>query len=165
MRVSDRLVARTALATPSAQDVVGSLKVGRATAQGRLVRLPLSMPRADPAIRQYQLAFRLENLISMKGDDVLLTTPSSQMVRVTDFVPRFPPSYGDGPSLLVGNGPWDKSTSTPLSCVLSSPAFDGGLNTNFIYQYPFVTLHRFPGMLALSYQRAEQFPQTSAYLV
>eukprot|EP00438_Fugacium_kawagutii_P003348 Skav236156 [mRNA] locus=scaffold436:191685:195386:- [translate_table: standard] len=54
---------------------------GHSLAQGRLARLPLNPCRrkveADPAA----LATKLGNLVSIKGEDILLTTPTSQLVK------------------------------------------------------------------------------------
>ena len=48
--------------------------------QGRLVRLPLR--KAAPLVGSaYHLAFKLGNLISLKGEDILLSTPTTQLVR------------------------------------------------------------------------------------
>eukprot|EP00438_Fugacium_kawagutii_P025581 Skav215577 [mRNA] locus=scaffold2748:94123:102439:- [translate_table: standard] len=49
--------------------------------QGRLLRLPLNPCRGPSAADPYQLAFKLGNLVSIKGEDVLLCTPSSQLVK------------------------------------------------------------------------------------
>ena len=48
--------------------------------QGRLVRLPVRRPCVTPG-SAYNLAFKLGNLISLKGEDILLSTPSTQLVR------------------------------------------------------------------------------------
>eukprot|EP00438_Fugacium_kawagutii_P036535 Skav217626 [mRNA] locus=scaffold2172:789307:792972:+ [translate_table: standard] len=49
--------------------------------QGRLTRLPLNPRRALSSVQPYKLAFRLGNLISIKGEDILLTSSGSQMVK------------------------------------------------------------------------------------
>eukprot|EP00438_Fugacium_kawagutii_P027558 Skav207077 [mRNA] locus=scaffold1909:466964:476771:+ [translate_table: standard] len=49
--------------------------------QGRLLRLPLNPCRGPSTADPYQLAFKLGNLVSIKGEDVLLCTPSSQLVK------------------------------------------------------------------------------------
>eukprot|EP00438_Fugacium_kawagutii_P021191 Skav201588 [mRNA] locus=scaffold152:522075:528206:+ [translate_table: standard] len=49
--------------------------------QGRLVRLPLNPRRGVTMTSGSRLAFKLGNLISLKGEDILLTTPTSQMVK------------------------------------------------------------------------------------
>lgn len=68
--------------TPSCQDVLDAMIPGQSSsAQGRLVRLPITVQEANGVVPPYQLAFKLGNLVSMKGDGVLLTTPSSQMTR------------------------------------------------------------------------------------
>lgn len=70
------------MAPPSPQEVLDSLLPGTAaTTQGRLVRLPLNPERGSRAESDYALAVKLGNLISMKGEDILLTTPTTQMVR------------------------------------------------------------------------------------
>ena len=51
-----------------------------ASLQERLVRLPLSH-RKGSFSGQGALAWKLANLISLKGKDILLTTPSTQMAR------------------------------------------------------------------------------------
>lgn len=68
--------------TPSPQDILDALQPGQAsTAQGRLVRLPFSVQSGNGSVPPYDLAFKLGNLVSIKGDDVLVSAPSSQMVR------------------------------------------------------------------------------------
>ena len=49
--------------------------------QGRLFRLPLNPPTMATQDDSAALAFRLGNLISVKGEDIMLTTPTSQMVK------------------------------------------------------------------------------------
>jgi hypothetical protein len=49
--------------------------------QGRLCRLPLNPSRSRSDMDPYQLAFKLGNLVSIKGEDILLSTPTSQMVK------------------------------------------------------------------------------------
>eukprot|EP00435_Cladocopium_sp_Y103_P064326 s581_g26.t1 len=49
--------------------------------QGRLVRLPLNPAPGAAEAPMYDLAFKLGNLISMKGEDIMLSTPTSQMPR------------------------------------------------------------------------------------
>ena len=63
------------------QRIVELCKPGAAeSVQGRLVRLPLR--KMDVAAGSaYNLAFKLGNLISLKGEDILLTTPSTQLVK------------------------------------------------------------------------------------
>ena len=53
---------------------------GSDSLQGRLVRLPLRRA-GEGTGSQYDLAFKLCNLVSMKGEDILLSTPSSQLVK------------------------------------------------------------------------------------
>eukprot|EP00435_Cladocopium_sp_Y103_P058354 s184_g20.t1 len=68
--------------TPSPQDILDNLKPGTScTTQGRLVRLPLNPQRGIGERAGHALAAKLGNLISMKGEDILLSTPTSQMVR------------------------------------------------------------------------------------
>ena len=67
---------------PTPQEVLDNLLPGASsTTQGRLVRLPLNPEKGESTSPGYALATKLGNLISMKGDDILLTTPSSQMAR------------------------------------------------------------------------------------
>eukprot|EP00438_Fugacium_kawagutii_P031430 Skav205780 [mRNA] locus=scaffold1714:813079:816645:- [translate_table: standard] len=49
--------------------------------QGRLARLPLNPRRGLCSVKPYKLAFRLGNLISLKGEDILLTTPTTQQAK------------------------------------------------------------------------------------
>jgi hypothetical protein len=49
--------------------------------QGRLCRLPMNPSRSRSDMDPYQLAFKLGNLVSIKGEDILLSTPRSQMVK------------------------------------------------------------------------------------
>ena len=68
--------------TPSAQEILDRLQPGTAeTTQGRLVRLPLNPERTSSGDSSYPLACKLGNLISIKGEDIMLTTPSTQMVK------------------------------------------------------------------------------------
>lgn len=68
--------------TPTCQDILQALQPGHAcTAQGRLIRLPMSVKGAQGVVPLYQLAFKLGNLVSIKGEDVLISAPSSQMAR------------------------------------------------------------------------------------
>ena len=47
--------------------------------QGRLARLPLNPPRSFCGVPPYQLASKIGNLVSVKGEDIMLNTPTSQM--------------------------------------------------------------------------------------
>lgn len=68
------------LLTP--QEVLDALLPGKScTAQGRLVRLPLQHPRDLTEDVSSELAFKLGNLISIKGEDILLTTPTTQLIK------------------------------------------------------------------------------------
>lgn len=49
--------------------------------QGRLFRLPLNTPRAPGTDKSQLLARQLGCLISVKGEDLMLTTPTSQLPR------------------------------------------------------------------------------------
>ena len=49
--------------------------------QGRLSRLPLNPSKRLCSVDPYHLAFKLSNLVSVKGEDILLSTPTSQMAR------------------------------------------------------------------------------------
>ena len=65
----------------SPQEILDLCSPGAAeSVQGRLVRLPLRKLE-DVAGHDYDLAFKLGNLISLKGEDILLITPSTQLVR------------------------------------------------------------------------------------
>eukprot|EP00438_Fugacium_kawagutii_P029336 Skav210185 [mRNA] locus=scaffold2101:277240:280722:- [translate_table: standard] len=44
--------------------------------QGRLVRLPLNVRRKLVPCKPYDLAFKLSNLVSIKGEDILLSAPA-----------------------------------------------------------------------------------------
>lgn len=64
------------------QEVVDELAPGNSlTAQGRLVRLPLNPTPTTGADASQTLAERLGNLISTKGEDIMLSTPTTQMVK------------------------------------------------------------------------------------
>ena len=76
------LGARGVVRTPSVQDILDSLHPkGLLYTQGRLMRPPLNPPPQVGEKHEYNLAFRLGNLISIKGEDILLTTPTTQMVK------------------------------------------------------------------------------------
>eukprot|EP00438_Fugacium_kawagutii_P016151 Skav228276 [mRNA] locus=scaffold6733:108207:110481:- [translate_table: standard] len=49
--------------------------------QGRLHRLPLNLPRGVSQVPPIELPRKLGCLLSMKGEDVLLSTPTSQLTR------------------------------------------------------------------------------------
>ena len=64
------------------QDVLNEVVPQEAvTVQGRLFRLPLNQSRPGAQDRSYELAPKLSNLVSIKGEDVLLTTQMSQQVK------------------------------------------------------------------------------------
>ena len=66
----------------SVQEVVDNCVAGtHVTVQGRLVRLPLQRARAAQGGFESQLTHKLGNLISIKGEDIMLTTPTSQMCK------------------------------------------------------------------------------------
>ena len=66
----------------SPQDIVDRLRPGgEELMQGRLVRLPLNPAPGVSDAPMYDLAFKLGNLISMKGEDLMLTTPTTQQAR------------------------------------------------------------------------------------
>eukprot|EP00438_Fugacium_kawagutii_P032621 Skav203452 [mRNA] locus=scaffold2237:11541:14576:- [translate_table: standard] len=54
---------------------------GHSLVQGRLARLPLNPCRKACPDDPYHLAVKLGNLVSIKGEDILLSTPTSQMVK------------------------------------------------------------------------------------
>jgi hypothetical protein len=67
---------------PTPQDIVDRLQPeAHFATQGRLVRLPLNPAKGSDAGCMYTLACKLGNLVSIKGEDILLTTPSTQMVK------------------------------------------------------------------------------------
>lgn len=67
---------------PTPQQIMDSLKPdGAVFLQSRLWRLPLRPVRGPPPEGESSLVSKLCSLISVKGEDVLLTTPSSQMAR------------------------------------------------------------------------------------
>ena len=66
----------------SPQEVLDRLRPGNSPmAQSRLFRLPLNCAQRPTTDQSPQLANCLGNLISIKGEDILLTTPSTQMVK------------------------------------------------------------------------------------
>jgi hypothetical protein len=68
--------------TPTVQDILDSLHPqGQQFTQGRLMRPPLNPSKGEGEASPYVLARQLGNLISIKGEDILLTTPSSQLVK------------------------------------------------------------------------------------
>ena len=58
-----------------------SVAGGRPSSQGRLIRLPLNPSQQTTADASPLLGRRLCNLISIKGGDILLTTPTSQLTK------------------------------------------------------------------------------------
>lgn len=83
----NQLLARlglTPLRTP--QMIIDQARPGHCSAvQGRLFRLPLNGPRAAKEDQSLELARRLSCLISIKGEDIMLTTPTSQQVKYHRF--------------------------------------------------------------------------------
>ena len=70
----------TSLVNP--QQIVDAMIPGRAAAvQTRLFRLPLNPSRAGTEDKSAELATKLCHLVSIKGEDVMLTTPTSQQVK------------------------------------------------------------------------------------
>eukprot|EP00438_Fugacium_kawagutii_P032414 Skav234917 [mRNA] locus=scaffold840:917441:922639:+ [translate_table: standard] len=68
--------------TPTPQDVMNSLKPGASpSAQGRLLRMPLRPPLSSSTGDAHLLASTLGNLVSMKGEDLMVSAPTSQQVR------------------------------------------------------------------------------------
>ena len=66
----------------SVQDILDSLTPGTSPSVGsRLVRLPLNTTRKSEPDASYKLAQRLGNLISLKGEDIMLNTPTSQQAK------------------------------------------------------------------------------------
>ena len=69
-------------ASMSPQQVVDACLPGfQETVQGRLVRLPLRAGKRVTTQQAKDLASKLGNLISVKGEDILLTSPTSQVAR------------------------------------------------------------------------------------
>ena len=76
------LGARGLLPTPSPQQVLDSLQPeGGQLTQGRLVRAPLNAAKGVTQEGQQQLASKLGNLISIKGEDILICAPTNQQVK------------------------------------------------------------------------------------
>ena len=66
----------------SPQEVIEASQPGsHQMVQGRLVRLPLSNPRKGTGVDPQRLNAQLGNLISIKGEDILLTTPTTQLAK------------------------------------------------------------------------------------
>ena len=66
----------------SPQSILDEVHPGNsATVQGRLTRLPLNPSRTGVDDASQALADKLCNLLSIKGEDILLTTPVSQQVK------------------------------------------------------------------------------------
>ena len=100
------------------QDILDELRPGNAvSAQGRLFRLPLN-PMPNQAVDESKaLASTLGNLISVNGEDSLLTTPATQLVKYPRLRATVPARCcGVGRWLLVGNGPSQGITSTASNC-------------------------------------------------
>lgn len=69
-----------ALHLPPAEVIARCAPGASESVQGRLVRLPLRKADSSSAM-EYDLAFKLGNLISLKGEDIMLTTPTTQLVK------------------------------------------------------------------------------------
>ena len=70
------------LVTQTPQQILDACKPGtHALVQGRLVRLPLQNPRKVEGLDPQRLNSQLGNLISIKGEDILLTTPTTQLAK------------------------------------------------------------------------------------
>eukprot|EP00438_Fugacium_kawagutii_P036449 Skav224179 [mRNA] locus=scaffold257:56221:60355:- [translate_table: standard] len=70
------------LEAPTPQKVMDDLEPGHQVyLQSRLWRLPLRPLRQQVTDRSAELAQKLTHLVSIKGEDVLLSTPSQQMVK------------------------------------------------------------------------------------
>jgi hypothetical protein len=78
-----QLLHRLGLIGPlSPQDILDRLRPGHCPmAQGRLFRLPLNGSRESKPDCSAQLAFKLGNMISIKGEDIMLTTPTNQLAK------------------------------------------------------------------------------------
>ena len=77
------LFARLGFVTPkSPQQLLDRCAPGsHSFVQGRLVRLPWTQDRQASQMSPQVLARQLGNLISIKGEDILLTTPTSQLAK------------------------------------------------------------------------------------
>eukprot|EP00438_Fugacium_kawagutii_P023978 Skav204023 [mRNA] locus=scaffold229:88479:92291:+ [translate_table: standard] len=63
-------------------EVLRACKAGTHTlAQGRLLRRPLNLSHASSSVSPYVLACKLGNMLSLKGEDILLSTPTSGLVK------------------------------------------------------------------------------------
>ena len=60
------------------------------TVQGRLTRLPLNPSKEIVQDKSAELSFKLSNLVSIKGEDILLTAPTSQSVKHHRLRPSVP---------------------------------------------------------------------------
>lgn len=100
------------------QRIVDLCRPGAAESlQGKLVRLPLSRTKPD-AGDPYKLAFKLCNLVSLKGEDIMLTTPSTQLVKFHRLrASLYQHVAGGGRSSQAGVGQEDVNTSIALNCV------------------------------------------------
>eukprot|EP00438_Fugacium_kawagutii_P005608 Skav201437 [mRNA] locus=scaffold201:440319:446233:- [translate_table: standard] len=78
----NQLLSQLGLVKPmSPQEIVDQCRPGGgAMIQARLQRLPLNIAKPAPG-SSYRLARKLSNLISIKGEDILLTTPANQLVK------------------------------------------------------------------------------------
>ena len=66
----------------SPQDVLQACRPGtHPFVQGRLTRLPLVQSRKVDHTEPIELARKLGNLVSIKGEDILLSTPTTQLVK------------------------------------------------------------------------------------
>eukprot|EP00438_Fugacium_kawagutii_P026107 Skav224735 [mRNA] locus=scaffold3343:16799:24817:- [translate_table: standard] len=66
----------------SPQDILDATMVtGQPLVQGRITRLPLNPSPTAGADASAALALKMGNLISIKGEDILLTTPTTQLTR------------------------------------------------------------------------------------
>ena len=66
----------------SPQDILDACRPGtHPFVRGRLARLPLNPSRKVSDADPYTLACKLGNLVSIKGEDILLSTPTTQVAR------------------------------------------------------------------------------------
>ena len=73
---------------------------GQALLQARLWRLPLRSWRGGEPSDDMRLVEKLSNLVSTKGEDIMLTTPSSQLCSSTGCVRLYRLARGSGPLWL-----------------------------------------------------------------
>ena len=102
------------------QEVVDNLRPdSHSLMQSRLFRAPVRPVRghAEGGL-EHTLTRKLCNLVSVKGEDILLSTPSSRWQNSTDFERLYRRRCGNGKWLVAGSGKEHGSTLTPSSSEL-----------------------------------------------